>query len=125
MARELITDRQDWRELGNCASTKVSEIKRNDPLFFMGRGGKANKAKSFCDDCPVKRHCLAFALYYGEEEGIWGGMTPDERRDMPGFIKDLMKLEATDLIDVTETRDPLQWLPIIFPSSRESLDDAI
>jgi hypothetical protein len=126
--REVPSDHQEWRKQGNCKSTNLSDIIKTDKLFFLGKGGKSGKAKELCEGCPVKRNCLAFALFYGEEEGIWGGMTPDERRDMPDFLRDLMMLEATDLIDITETRDPLQWLPIIFPDLRNtttSLDDAI
>ncbi|HET7713387.1 MAG TPA: WhiB family transcriptional regulator [Patescibacteria group bacterium] len=123
--REIATDRQEWRKRGSCRSNTLSEISQRDKLFFMGRGGKANRAQEICNRCPVKRNCLAFALYYKEEEGIWGGMTPDDRRDMPEFLKELMMLEAADLIDVGETRDPLQWLPIIFPEPRSSLDDVV
>lgn len=121
--RGVPRDHQDWRKSARCANDTVSEISSGKDPFFLGRGGKANTTKSFCEPCIVKRNCLAYALFYKEEEGIWGGMTPDERRDMPDFMRDLMMLESADLIDVTETRDPLQWLPIIFPEQRESLDD--
>lgn len=109
-------DRQDWRRRANCRSSTSDEIAVKDKKFFLGQGGKANKVKEeFCNSCVVKRNCLAFALYYKEEEGIWGGLTPDERRDLPDSLIELMKLEATNLIDVTEVRDPNQWLPIIYP----------
>jgi len=125
MSRVFPSDHQVWRTQAICSNKTVSEIKQQDGTFFLGRGGKATKARELCDGCPVKRNCLAFALYYGEEEGIWGGLTPDERRDMPDFMRDLMMMEAADLIDITETRDPAQWLPIIFPPQRESLNDVI
>jgi WhiB family transcriptional regulator, redox-sensing transcriptional regulator len=111
-------DKQEWRKRARCGNDSVSELTRQDP-FFLGRGGKANKTKSFCDGCQVKRSCLAYALFYKEEDGIWGGMTPDERKSMPQFLIDLMMLEASDLIDVTESHDIDQWLPIIFPEPRK------
>lgn len=41
-----------------------------DPdLWWMG----AADAKDQCRGCPVRRLCLARALGYGEESGIWGG----------------------------------------------------
>lgn len=35
-------------------------------------------AKSICASCPVTTSCLAIGM--NEEEGIWGGKLPDERR---------------------------------------------
>jgi WhiB family redox-sensing transcriptional regulator len=37
------------------------------------------RAKLYCQICPVKTHCLQYALKYNEEHGVWGGMTPSER----------------------------------------------
>jgi WhiB family transcriptional regulator, redox-sensing transcriptional regulator len=38
------------------------------------------QAKALCGSCPVRASCLAFAVEQGEGEGIWGGLTADERR---------------------------------------------
>ena len=52
-----------------------------DPdIFFPDRGGKASKAKKLCSSCPVASPCLDFALENDLAEGIWGNMTPKERR---------------------------------------------
>ena len=53
-------------------------------LFFPD--DKRNKgvvaiAKSFCDRCPIQSDCLDHAIK-NEEQGIWGGTTDDERRDL-------------------------------------------
>jgi WhiB family redox-sensing transcriptional regulator len=37
-------------------------------------------ARELCNRCPVRGECLSHALTYDEREGIWGGLTPDERR---------------------------------------------
>ena len=37
-------------------------------------------AKDICAACPVRNLCLDFALDHDEEFGIWGGLTPRERR---------------------------------------------
>lgn len=37
-------------------------------------------AKDICKGCPVARACLEEAMQRGEQFGIWGGLTPDERR---------------------------------------------
>lgn len=35
-----------------------------------------------CNGCPVKAACLVEALEDGRGEGMWGGLTPDERAGM-------------------------------------------
>jgi WhiB family redox-sensing transcriptional regulator len=37
-------------------------------------------AKLICRDCPVRAICLDWALANGQEAGIWGGLTEDQRR---------------------------------------------
>jgi WhiB family transcriptional regulator, redox-sensing transcriptional regulator len=37
-------------------------------------------AKQVCAVCPVREECLAHAQQNGETDGIWGGLTPAERR---------------------------------------------
>lgn len=39
-------------------------------------------AKKFCAMCPVQAACAEYALVSGEPEGVWGGLTPDERKKM-------------------------------------------
>ncbi|GAB2915375.1 WhiB family transcriptional regulator [Nonomuraea fastidiosa] len=38
------------------------------------------QAKAICAGCQVLEECRAYALDAGEAEGIWGGLTPAERR---------------------------------------------
>ena len=55
-----------------------------DPeLFFPNQGG-GGKAKRVCAGCQVKAECLAFSLTvpYARELGVWGGLTPRERRGL-------------------------------------------
>lgn len=33
-----------------------------------------------CMSCPVRRVCLEYSLEHEEEHGIWGGVTPNERK---------------------------------------------
>jgi len=37
-------------------------------------------AKSICNACPVRELCLDYALVAKEDFGIFGGLTPQERR---------------------------------------------
>lgn len=68
----------DWRHRAVC--------KDEDPeLFFpVGNSGPAllqiAEAKSVCRQCPVISTCLAWALESGQDAGVFGGMSEDERR---------------------------------------------
>lgn len=68
----------DWRHHAAC--------KDEDPeLFFpVGTSGPAllqiTEAKSVCRRCPVVAECLTWAITTGQDFGIWGGMSEDERR---------------------------------------------
>ena len=39
-------------------------------------------AKKACGVCPVWEACLALALDHNESDGVWGGLTTDERHSM-------------------------------------------
>jgi WhiB family redox-sensing transcriptional regulator len=56
-----------------------------DPeLFFPigagpAAGGQVQQAKAVCGRCPVRMQCLQWAMDT-QQQGVWGGMTDDERR---------------------------------------------
>jgi WhiB family redox-sensing transcriptional regulator len=64
----------DWREAAACRQTSPE-------LFFPERGGPVKRAKQFCVNCLVRVRCLDEALSWpvGEDHGVWGGMTQEER----------------------------------------------
>ncbi len=68
----------DWRHDALCRS--------EDPeLFFpIGNSGPAlrqiEQAKAICRRCTVVEECLSWALDNGQDAGIWGGLSEDERR---------------------------------------------
>ena len=37
-------------------------------------------AKFICASCPIQQVCQEYALIAQEEYGIWGGLTPEERK---------------------------------------------
>lgn len=54
-----------------------------DPeLFFPEKGGSTRDAKKLCATCPVREECLNAALQRGEYWGIFGGLSPMERRKL-------------------------------------------
>lgn len=64
-----------WQLRGLCAET--------DPgAFFPEDGEPAGPAKRVCRSCPVRAECLDYALSTGQEYGVWGGMSEQERRQL-------------------------------------------
>lgn len=68
----------DWRHEAACRD--------EDPeLFFpIGNTGPAlvqiEEAKAVCRRCSVVDECLRWALETGQDAGVWGGLSEDERR---------------------------------------------
>jgi len=59
---------------------------------------RAVPAKKVCNDCPVRVHCLSYALAGEEVEGIWGGMTPVERKRLADELEKLPRTERAQRI---------------------------
>ncbi|HVM11142.1 MAG TPA: WhiB family transcriptional regulator [Actinomycetota bacterium] len=68
----------DWVHRARC--------KEEDPeLFFpVGTTGPAadqiEAARAVCLRCEVKEECLEWALTTGQDAGVWGATSEDERR---------------------------------------------
>jgi WhiB family redox-sensing transcriptional regulator len=62
----------DFMDKGDCRTVK------NPDIFFSEDAGGIRQAKVICANCPVRSECFK----YGESEefGIFGGLTPAERR---------------------------------------------
>lgn len=39
-------------------------------------------ARSLCNHCPIIAECLNYALTTNQTEGMWGGLSPVERRQL-------------------------------------------
>jgi WhiB family transcriptional regulator, redox-sensing transcriptional regulator len=68
----------DWRHRAEC-------LDEDPELFFpIGNTGPAllqiEEAKAVCRRCEVREQCLAWALEAGQDHGVWGGLSEDERR---------------------------------------------
>lgn len=65
----------NWQELGACFEVPVE-------IFFPPTEQEAEAAKSVCKRCAVREECLEFAIEVDERFGVWGGLTPQERRSL-------------------------------------------
>lgn len=68
----------DWRHHAACRD--------EDPetFFPIGTSGPAllqvEQAKAVCRRCPVIDECLRWAVDSGQDAGVWGAMSEQERR---------------------------------------------
>lgn len=97
-----------WADHGSCTNA--------DPdLFFPQPGADTSYARSICRACPVRLHCLDYALESGQKHGIWGGMTESQRRRLrrrshpsnPATSRD-DDIEAADLVADAEAAQPAE-----------------
>jgi WhiB family redox-sensing transcriptional regulator len=64
----------EWMKDANCARMDVD-------LFFPEVGLPYNLfAKEVCATCPVSEECLWFSNETSSDYGMWGGLSPMERR---------------------------------------------
>lgn len=100
----------DWRFYAAC-------LDEDPDLFFpIGNTGPAElqieEAKAVCRRCDVVETCLRWALDTGQEAGVWGGMSENERRAMQRRTQRAAARAAgrvpRELVDATPARDALR-----------------
>ena len=71
----------DWQDQAACSGVGYD-------IFFPEESHNTSpkvyaKALRFCRDCPVRRECLEYAMYWEKDQfrrfGMFGGLTPRER----------------------------------------------
>ena len=67
---------RNWRNRAACRGT-------NPALFYDLHPAAIDAAKAVCAGCPVRDACAAHALGVGEEFGVWGGLSADDRPTPP------------------------------------------
>lgn len=71
----------DWRHQAAC-----KEIADPDIFFPIGTTGPAleqiESAKEICQRCCVRARCLDWALNTGQDIGVWGGLSEEERKEI-------------------------------------------
>lgn len=59
---------------------------KNAEVFFpttsITYAARLEAARHMCNACPVTADCLAYALELDPVDGIWGGLTPEERASL-------------------------------------------
>ena len=60
--------------------TEVSDHDMFYPESEVHYEVQAREAKAVCRKCPIIAECLDWALVTGDQHGVLGGLTPQERR---------------------------------------------
>jgi WhiB family redox-sensing transcriptional regulator len=80
---------------GNCVAFDDDFMFPDRAKLSLKKYQEANEdAKAVCEDCPIKISCLGGALRRGEEFGIWGGTTPEDRKGLLSGLRILAKEQA-------------------------------
>lgn len=106
-----------WMAKGKCLRIGLEK------MFLEGRPTKEDyqhSINSYCKPCSVRGDCLHWIMVYEIKDryisrGIWGGLTPDERRNLRRRIRE-SKLCITDVIR--------RWVKYGAISSPDTLPDA-
>lgn len=65
----------DWQHLASCKSTPLDED------FFDNRESYLRTlSRKYCLSCPVRAQCLYVALVNEDPYGLWGSLTPKQRK---------------------------------------------
>jgi WhiB family redox-sensing transcriptional regulator len=80
LSATALPEEDDWRHEAACAGEET------DLFFPVGFSpaalAQAHEAKQVCARCPVRLPCLQFALETGQDAGVWGGLTEEQRHTM-------------------------------------------
>lgn len=68
--------------MSNWADQALCREVDGDLFFPEGQGASSNAAKKVCGSCTVIDECLAYALREGPFDGVWGGLSAHERREL-------------------------------------------
>jgi WhiB family redox-sensing transcriptional regulator len=73
-----------WRNRSACLD--------EDPDLFFPTGNtrpafvQIEEAKVICGRCQVVEPCLKWVIEFGQDAGVWGGLSADERRTLKGRV---------------------------------------
>ena len=70
----------EWQLRARCRGLPTAIFFASDGERGERRVAHEEQAKKVCRSCPVRRECLHYAVTSAEAWGIWGAMTPIERR---------------------------------------------
>ena len=81
--KKLVLDKQFvWKDKANCIGVDSTLFVPADDLRGRSVSQHYKQAKKYCYECSVRSECLAFALVNGLDMGLFGGLSPKERKSL-------------------------------------------
>jgi len=95
-----ISEAWEWQMQGRCRDREGAQFFHpDDDLGRISRRLREAAAKRVCATCPVRRQCATHALTVGEEYGVWGGFSENDRSTLRelGWQDTLDRRRLTDV----------------------------
>ena len=106
---------ENWETRGSCRNNKY-----HPDLWFPTKNEEftTQLAIKICFSCPVIMECRATSIARGEKNGVWGGLSEDQRQQM---IKQQKREERRAAIKAQDERDKKARNFFPRPGSRPNL----
>lgn len=91
--RSILQPLGQWSTEGACRTLDLTVPERVAMFFPESDTARADlgrasaPAKAVCATCPVRGECLLYAVTTHVEDGIWGGTTPDVRKQIRRWLR--------------------------------------
>lgn len=112
-----------WQDQASCRGVDTND-------FFQEEvGAKANYSaqRIMCATCPVRIDCLDFAINNHIKYGLWGGISPRNRRDvgMGRASKDLTVTQVVKDLRKLKVENPIAQASVIFKTSEKTIRERL
>ncbi len=81
----------DWRSEAKCKSVDTQSFYDTEESVMKKQAAK------YCPSCPVQNQCLYTAIVIHEKHGVWGGLTPKQRKSLIRNLKLIARSKGLDL----------------------------
>lgn len=94
----------DWQAYAACRGMEPN-------LFFESSDSTSEEemARRICRRCPVLSPCRSYAIEAGEPYGIWGGLSPRERRLLRLRCKWIPARPRNAKVSQVRDSAPVEW----------------
>lgn len=90
---KVILHMSNWRHKAKCAGVATNDF------YSVDDSDMKKQAVKYCYSCPVQNQCLYTALVIDDRYGVWGGLTPRQRKSLVKKLKLLAESKNLDLND--------------------------
>lgn len=104
----------DWQASAACSSKTKEE-----DFYDTVESHLKVLSKKYCKDCPVRTRCLYVALVNEDPYGLWGGLTPKQRKL---YLKQIYSFAQEHNIPITDWNNKLDEVFKLFSTYQDYSD---